>query len=47
MAALPSSRSGALYYRGLDKNKQYGLQKSKCDYEAHVELFQESVTELT
>ena len=27
VAALPGSRFGALYYRGLDKNKQYGLQK--------------------
>ena len=47
MAALTGSRFGALYYRGLDKNKQYGLQKSKYNYEAYVELFQESITELT
>ena len=45
--ALPGSRFGALYYRGLDKNKQYSLQKSKYNYEAYVELFQESITELT
>ena len=47
VAALPGSRFGALYYRGLDENKQYGLRKSKHNYEAYVELFQESVTELT
>ena len=29
VAALPGSRFGALYYRGLDKNKQYILQKIK------------------
>ena len=33
VATLPGSRLGALYYRGLDKNKQYGLQKSKYNYE--------------
>ena len=42
--ALPGPTFGALYYRGLDKNRQYGLQKSKYNYEAYVELFQESVT---
>ena len=47
VSALPGSRFGALYYRGLDKNKQYGLQESKYNYEAYVELFQESITELT
>ena len=47
MAALTGSRFGASYYRGLDKNKQYGLQKSKYNYEAYVELFRESITELT
>ena len=46
VVTLPGSRFGALYYRGLDKNKQYGLQKSKYNYEAYVELFQESITEL-
>ena len=46
VAALPGSRFGALYYRGLEKNKQHGLQKSKFNYEAYVELFQESITEL-
>ena len=44
VAALPGSRFGALYYRGLYKYKQYGLQKSKYNYEAYVELFQESIT---
>ena len=47
MAALPGSRLCALYYTVLDKNKQYSLQKSKYNYEAYVELFQESITELT
>ena len=47
VAALPGSRFGALYYRGLDINKQYGLKKSKYNCEAYVELFQESITELT
>ena len=47
MAALPGSKCGALCYKRLDKNKQYGLQKSKYNYEAYVELYQESVTELT
>ena len=26
VAALPGSRFDALYYRGLDKNRQYSLQ---------------------
>ena len=47
VAVLPGFRFGALYYRGLDKNKQYGLQKSKYNFKAYVELFQESITELT
>ena len=47
MAALPCSRFGALYYKGLNKNKHYVLQKSKYNYEAYVELFQESITEST
>ena len=47
MAALPGSRCGALCYKRLDKNKQYGLQKSKYNYEAYAELYQESITELT
>ena len=29
VAVLPGSRFGALYYRGLNKNKQYGLQNMK------------------
>ena len=46
--ALQGSRFLALYNRGLDKNKQYCLQKSKYNYyKAYVELFQESITELT
>ena len=44
---LPGSRFGASYYRGLNKSKHYGLQKCKYNYEAYVELFQESITELT
>ena len=47
VGALQGSRCGALYNRGLDKNKQYCLQKSKYNYKAYVELFQESITELT
>ena len=47
VATLPGSRLGVLYYRGLDKNKQYGLRKSKYNYEVYVKLFQESITELT
>ena len=46
VAALPGSRFDALYYRGLDKNKQYSLQKSTYNYEGYVELFQESITKL-
>ena len=47
VAALPGYRFVALCYSWLDKNKQYGLQKSKYNYEAYVELFQESITKLT
>ena len=39
VAALQGSKFSALYYKGLDKNKQYGLQKSKYKYESYVELF--------
>ena len=35
VAALPGSKFGALCYRRLNKNKQYGLQKSKYNYEAY------------
>ena len=35
VAALPGSKFGALYYRRLNKNKQYDLQKSKYNYEAY------------
>ena len=47
VAALPGSKFGALYYRRLNKNKQYDLQKSKYIIMKHIEPFQESITELT
>ena len=46
VAALPGSKFGALYYRRLNKNKQYDLQKSKYIIMKHIEPFQESITEL-
>ena len=46
VAAFPGSKYGPLYYRHLDIDKTIALKTHSGNFDAHVELSKESLTEL-